>query len=246
MKTETLFIKLKTALENIIKENNIEEDKISILAKTLTPIEAIGDTVRKDFPIIVGKEVMLEADYKGSRGQAFTSAPVCFKGQIKDILDLDLMENDYNRGLFIATLNAVMAYLKLTDKTIHCKTEEPEICAKNSIEYIKTNFGSPKIALIGYQPALIENLAQHFELRVLDLSPENICQTRYGVMIEDGEKDYQKVIEWAELVLCTGSTLCNGSIVNFLELEKEVVFFGTTIAGTAALFNLKRMCLCSH
>lgn len=246
MTSENLFIELKNALENIMRENNMEASRICISAKTLTPIEAIGDTVRKDFPIIVGKEVMLEAECEGSLGQAFTSAPAHFRGQLKDILALDLMENDYNRGLFIAALNAVMARCGLASQTIHCKTEEPELCGKKSVDYLKKHFGTPKIALIGYQPALIENLSQHFELRVLDLNPENIGQNRYGLEIEDGIADYEKVTAWAELVLCTGSTLCNGSIVNFLDLEKNLVFFGTTIAGTATLLNLQRMCLCSH
>ena len=45
-------------------------DMISIVSKSLSSKEAIGNTKRKDFPIIVGKEIMLEADFKGAKGQA--------------------------------------------------------------------------------------------------------------------------------------------------------------------------------
>ena len=50
------------------------------------------------------------------------------------------------------------------------------------------------------------------------------------------------MLGWAELVLCTGSTLANASIENFLDIGKEVLFYGTTGAGAAALMDWKRLC----
>ena len=47
---------------------------------------------------------------------------------------------------------------------------------------------------------------------------------------------------YAELILCTGSTLCNGSIIDYLDLDKDVLFFGTTASGAAPLLGLKRVC----
>ena len=112
-------------------------------------------------------------------------------------------------------------------------------------EYIKAHYGQPKIALVGYQPAMLEKLSSEFELRVLDLNPENIGKDRYGIRVEHGMDDYQSVVlDWAELVLCTGSTLSNGSIVNFIDIGTPVVFFGITIAGTAEILGLERVCLC--
>ncbi|WP_236887593.1 hypothetical protein [Metaclostridioides mangenotii] len=62
---------------------------------------------------------------------------------------------------------------------------------------------------------------------------------------EDGIKDYKDVVEWADVIICTGSTLCNHSIVNFLFLEKPVYFYGTTIAGASEILGLDRLCFCS-
>ncbi len=59
-----------------------------------------------------------------------------------------------------------------------------------------------------------------FDVRVLDLDPDNIGKTKYGVLIEDGEKDLDEVLNWAEVLLVTGSTVVNGTIVNFWRLEK--------------------------
>ena len=66
---------------------------------------------------------------------------------------------------------------------------------------------------------------------------------RSGVLVEDGMSAYQGVVrDWAELVLCTGSTLCNGSFVNFLDIGKPVLFFGTSCAGAARILGAERFC----
>ena len=63
-------------------------------------------------------------------------------------------------------------------------------------------------------------------------------------LVEDGRVDgvSTAVCDWADLVLCTGSTVCNGSIVNFLHLKDKILFYGTTLAGAAALMGLPRIC----
>ena len=53
---------------------------------------------------------------------------------------------------------------------------------------------------------------------------------------------HDEVVAWADLILCTGSTLANGSIVEYLNLNKDVRFYGTTLAGAARLLDLKRVC----
>lgn len=248
MTKEELFNTLKNNLQKIIEENNLQTDKIKITSKGLTPTEAIGITKREDFPIISGREVMLMAEFQGSFGQAFTDSPALFNGSLKEILKLDIINDDYSRGLFIASLNAVMKHLNLIEKTIHCKNEEPESCALEFAKFTESNYKDKKIALIGYQPAILESLSRSkYQIRVLDLNPDHVGKNRYGIKVEDGISDFDEVVlNWADVIYCTGSTLCNGSIVNFLNLNKEVIFFGTTIAGTAKMLNLKRACFCSH
>ena len=38
------------------------------------------------------------------------------------------------------------------------------------------------------------------------------------------------------------STICNGTIVNYLDLDTEVVFYGTTLSGSGEMMGLKRAC----
>lgn len=246
MTMDTLMKELKNEFLNIISQNDLSDTKVSITAKTLTPKEAIGITKRKDYPILLGKEMMIQATCLGEKGQSFTSFPSVFQGSLRDILKMDIEKDKYARGLFIAALNAVLKYTGQISNTVHCKDGEPELCAQKMLSYIGTNYHNPKIALIGYQPALLEYLSKEYELRVLDLNPENIGQIRYGTFVEDGLIDFDEVVnQWADLILCTGSTICNATIINFINMDKEVLFFGTTLAGAAHIMGWNRVCFYS-
>lgn len=54
-----------------------------VTCRALSPEEAIGTTRRKDFPILTGKEVMLQAQVGDGRGQVFTSSPSMFDGTLE-------------------------------------------------------------------------------------------------------------------------------------------------------------------
>ncbi len=229
--------------KEIAEDNDILNEKIEVEVKTLKPEEAIGTPERKDFPILKGKEKMIQADFRGYKGQAFTDMPGKFSGTIYDILNIKL-ETNFDRSVLIASLNAVCSYLKICDRTVHCKDEEPEECARLCVEYINENYGSPKIALIGLQPAILHRLAEKFDVRVLDLDKDNIEKIKYGVEVEDGDEKTDEVLKWCDLILATGSTAANNSITNYIN-DKPVLFYGTTIAATACFKDLNRFCPCS-
>lgn len=242
-KQKEFYGELKERFLKLLEKEGLLDEEVEIKARSLTPEEAIGNPKRRDFPILTGKEVMMEADFRGSKGQSFTDSPAEYNGTLAEIVELDLINDSYGAGIFIAALNSVMKYLGLATGTLHCKNEEPEYCAIDLEKYLKENHNPKKITLVGYQPSMIERLSQSFQLRVLDLNPDNIGEERYGILIEDGnEEDYDVLNTWPDLVLVTGSTICNGSIVDFLNLEKPVVFFGMTIAGAAVLMDLERVC----
>lgn len=245
MEIKELFRIITERFVSLPKVAETLDDNVIIRAKTLSPEEAIGVTVRKDYPILMGKDRMIEADYKGTKGQAFTDAPSDWDGTIRELLKLDFENDPHARGLLIAAINAVMCYHGLCDRTVHCKNEIPEKCGLEIAKRIATDYQDPKTLIIGCQPAMIDSLSQTLShLRVLDLNPDNIGQEKSGVIIENGadEQIMANAKEWAELILCTGSTVSNGTLVDYLDTGKETLFYGTTLAGTAALLNLKRIC----
>lgn len=235
---------IKERFFNLIKEKDLMSSKVEVVStRTLTPQEVIGKPERDDFPLLKGKEVMLQADFKGSLGQAFTDMPGNYSGTLKEIFDMTL-DNNFKRAVFIATLNAVLRYLNYISKTVHCKDNEPAECAAHLVDYIKERFGNPRIAFIGMQPAMVEALAAQFKIRVVDLDPDNVEQKRCGVLIEDVAHT-KEILSWADVILATGTTVVNNTLTSLL-IEKSITFYGVTIAGVAYLKGYEQYCFCGH
>lgn len=243
MNQNRLYDILKDYLKKQALENNLLEAIVVVKGRVLTAQEAIGNPKQQDFPLLKGKEKLLQAEFEGCKGQAFTGSPGNFEGTLSELLEMPVKTN-FEKASFIAVLNAVMRYLKLVDGTVHCKDEEPSECAEKLVLHIKNIYGSPRIAMVGFQPAILKRCAQEFSLRIVDLDPDNVGQEKYGVLVEEGGKT-PELLEWCDLALVTGSTLANGTIIDFLDLDKPTIFYGTTIAGAAAVLGLNRFCACS-
>jgi uncharacterized protein (DUF4213/DUF364 family) len=236
---------LKSKLREIVDENRLLNENVEIKACLLSPKDAIGITKRKDYVILKGKEKLMQAEFKGSYGQAFTDSLNDFHGSIEKILELPL-KNNFERAIFISSLNAIMRYLGLADHTVHCKNNELENCAQKIVPFIIEKYVQPRICFVGLQPALVEACASKFPVKVLDLDKDNIGKEKRGVLILDGEKDYKDAIEWCDIALVTGSVVVNGTIENILKVRKPLIFFGTTAAGAAKLMGWERFCPCSY
>lgn len=242
----TLLEKARNQLTQIATTHKWDENEkvLIVSARDLTPEEAIGKPDRDDYPLLNGKEVMMEAKFRNGVGQAFTDQPGRFEGTLGDVLRLP-QDTNFRRAVFVATLNAIMRSLNQVEATIHCKDKEPSICAEKLPKYIQQHYGQPKIAFVGFQPALIQSLSNAaFDLRVTDLNPDNIGQIRCGVRIDDAALN-AKHARWADIILSTGSVLVNDT---YLELQqgKPIIYYGVTAAGLAKLFDLPRICFCGR
>ena len=248
MTKEELFACLRHRFGEVLRRYDIEDDAIDVVCRALTPEEAIGShTKRRDFPILTGKDVMIQAEYRGFKGQAFTDAPAAYHGRLRDVLSMDLCSDRYARSLFLATVNAVMGSIGLCVGTAHCRNDGPEQCAEDIRSYLAEFYPRVRrIGQVGFQPAMVEMLAKsNYDVRVMDLNPQNIGQIKYGIEIEDGADQAVKedvIKNYADIILCTGSTLANGTIEDYLDVQPEVHFYGITAAGACALLGLKRLC----
>ena len=220
------------------------DEPVSIVsARALSAKEAIGEPDRDDYPLLKGKEVMIEAQFKGSRGQAFTDTPGTFEGSIRDIIALPLT-NNFQRAVFIASLNAFMRELGHISGTLHCRDKEPEQCAREFVQHVRERFGNPRVSFVGFQPAMIERLSERFELRALDLDEDNIGTNKFGLTIE-GPESTNDVLEWGDIIIATGSTCVNGTMQQFVG-KKPVVFFGVSAAAVSTLCGFERFCRYPH
>ena len=232
---------LQKTFKDVVDKNELNEKEIAVTCSVLTAQEAIGNPGREDFPIQKGKEKLMQACFEGSYGQAFTDMPSVYSGKVKELTNMPL-DTNFDRAVFISGMNAVLRDLKMADRTVHCKDKGPKECSLELAAMIEEEYGSPKIALFGLQPAMAEVLSKKFILRIFDLDEDNIEKEKFEILIENGICDLKEVEDWADLFLVTGSTVCNGSIVNFLGIKKPVIFFGTTVAGAASLSGLNRFC----
>jgi len=223
----------------LIKENGLEGDEVTVRAATLSTEQAIGNPEDKDYPIVKGEERLMQAEFRGSRGQAFTDMYGNFSGRLADIAAMDL-KNNFRRAIFIASLNAVMRHLGLINQTIHCKDNQPRECGQELVKYIEKNYGRPRIAMVGFQPRMVEALAKKFELRVTDMDKDNIGREKFGVKIDDPSRAKEN-LDWCDIAVVTGTTIVNDTIDQF-RTNKPVVFYGITISGAAKLAGLNSFC----
>ncbi len=186
---------------------------------------------------------MIQAEFRGALGQAFTDQYGNFAGTLEDIWHMPL-HNNFRRAIFIATLNAVLRSVNQIDHTIHCRDQEPAECAVELATYIRQQFGVPKLGQVGFQPRMIETLAAHFPLRVLDMDPERIGTQKAYIPIE-APTATADVVAWADVLLVTGTTLVNDTLPRFLH-HKPTIFYGTTIAAAGYLMGWERFCVKSR
>jgi len=238
------YTEIKDKFCQLVTDDDIWTSQINIVnVRALTPQEAIGNPDRDDFPLLKGKEVMIQADFRGIKGQAFTDMPGNYSGTLMDVFELPLI-NNFQRAIFTATLNAVLRSLGFITNTIHCRDKEPKKCAFHLNEYLKNRFGQSRIAFIGFQPAMISTLGKDFEMRVIDLDIDNIGKRKAGIQIEDISKT-NDILKWSEIILATGTTAANNTLPTLLN-GKPIIFYGVTISGIAYLMGYEKFCYCSH
>lgn len=240
------LIDVKGALNLLATENQLSLMKVKVNSRALSSQEAIGDPERRDFPLLRGKEVLIQAEVEGGIGQAFTSDPISFSGTVSELLNWKV-ERFGKQALEVAVLNALCNKLGLANNTIHCLNNEPEECAKKISSFLLEQHGLCNVGIVGYQPAILEHCAQVFgtqRVRITDLNPDNIGQVRYGVQVWDGFSDTHKLIDESDVLLVTGTILVNGTHEELLSQigDKPYYFYGTTCAGLAAINKMNRLC----
>ncbi len=247
MSTEALE-RSQPIFRQIVEKASLSEADVSVLVKPLTPEEAIGYPGRRDFPILIGKERVIEARVAGGLGHAFTDTAQDFLGRLNEVLDLPLDENG-RRAIYLAAMNATLQHLGELNGTVHCKDDDPERCGAEIARTLRQRFGKPTVGLIGLNPAIAEYLVQSFDsdrVHITDLNPDNIGKSQYGVEICDSAAWTDEMLAFVDVVLLTGTTLVNGTFDHIwnqiAEHGKTGLVYGVTAAGVCKLLEYERIC----
>ncbi len=250
--TMPILEQARERFEQVVARVSLPDPEIRVLVKALTPEEAIGSQGRRDFPIILGKERVMEAEFAGARAHVFSDSPKEFIGKLADVVDLPLDSNGH-RAIFAGVLNAVLRYLDWTEKTLHCRDEEPEQCAVEIAAFMKCKYHDATVGLVGLNPAIAESLSDALgpgNVKVTDLNPDNVGKLKYGIEIWDGRTRTEDLVKVSDVVLLTGTTLVNGTFDALMrEIRrqgKEYLIYGVTSSGVSALMGLNRICPCGR
>jgi hypothetical protein len=234
-----LYEIIKKGFTKLINETGLQGEEVVIRATPLSPDQAIGNPEDRDYPLVAGVERLMQAEFRGALGQAYTDMYGDFSGRLSEIAAMDL-KNNFRRAIFISSLNALMKHLGLITNTVHCKDNQPKECSQELVRYVEKNYGQPKVAMAGFQPRMVEALAKKFELRVSDMDRDNIGKEKFGVKIYDPAHTEEN-LKWCDIALVTGSTIVNNTIAQF-RIAKPVIFYGVTISGAAKLLGLNHFC----
>lgn len=228
-------------LKALTDERGMDNELITINCRALSPEEAIGNPLHDDYPIQLGKERLIEAEFMGKKGQAFSDSYFHYTGSVKEILSFRL-DTNARRAIFISSLNAIMAEIGKMPEALHCKNDDLMRCGETFAGYLDKFAGAAQnVLLVGLQPRLLEILTTRKQVRVCDLNPDNIGTKKCGVTI-DGPERFAENARWADAVFATGSTVVNGTIDTIVKARQDTVFYGVTIAGIARLAGLRQFC----
>ncbi len=224
----------------LLEEHNISLNEIvSCIYRSGKELELPSN----DYALMRGKEVLLTCRFRGVEGQVFTVAPRFFYNSIGTVLRLGL-NNLRERSIFYATVNAVLRYLGLINKTIHCRGCDPEKCGEDLAKWIINNYGySVRVLHIGYQPGHVRVLRRYLKdnLIVTDLSSDLIGKRLSSdLLIVDGLLN-DILIGYVDVVLATSSSIINTTFYDILLysilLNKELVVYGVSGIGVVNLLK---------
>ncbi len=218
----------RAELKRRLAGTDLLEQGVEVSVGVLTPQEAIGDPKRRDFPILTGRERMVEAAFLSSKGHAFTDAPAVFSGPLRVALALSL-DKSANRAVVIAVLNAVCRHQGIILQSLHCRDDGPESCGAHIAQWLFCRWGRVRVGMVGFNPAIADHLGRE----------------KFGVMIWDSGR-YEELISRSRVVLVTGTTLANGTFDELMravrQYQRDCWVYGVTASGPAHLLGFNNLC----
>lgn len=180
------------------------------------------------------------ASFNGFEGEAYTETPSDFDGTLKGAVELPPSDKGIDARC-LAAINAAMNSLGLCAGTFPATFDERrlytdalfgQVCGERAIR--------SNIILVGYDGYIVKKfVSEDIDFWTMDRDPDNISQDRFKhVIVNSGFYNREACFAWGKLFIITGSTLTNGTIVQYLDRGKELLFYGITIAGAATLLGL--------
>lgn len=237
MTIEELYQQILSAFYEIKGAKELLKEMVSVTASrepecTLRPENDPPSTVAHP-------EYCVTAVLGGVKGEAYTENPEDFSGTLEQALSIPPTEKGIS-AVTIAALNAAVSSLGLAPGTFPEGEEAKQRYADALCRFVTEHYGTGNIVLVGYDGYLVKRFMEEgWDFWTMDRDPDHISQDRFHhVVVNNAKRNRESSFVWGKYFIVTGSTLCNGTILHYLNSEKELLFYGITCAGTAALLKL--------
>lgn len=210
---------------------------------TATGSEEPEHTLRpeNDVPSLAARpEYCVTAELCGKKGEAYTETPESFTGTLEEALQIPPSEKGIS-AVTLAALNAAMDCLSLAPGSFSEEPAQLAAYADALCRDVTERVGKEgKIVLVGYDGYIVKRFMEEgLTFWTLDRDPDHIAQDRFDhVVVNGARRNRESAFLWGDLFLVTGSSLCNGTAVHYLNSGKELLFYGITCAGAAKLLSL--------
>jgi len=184
-------------------------------------------------------EYRVTAIFRGTKGEAYTECPEAFEGTLQEALDLPVSERGIHAAA-LASINAVMSYLNQCPGTFSDDEETHIRYADALYRHVRSQYGTDHIVLIGYDGYIVKKFVDEgMDFWTLDRNPDHITKNRFEhVIVNSAKYNRESCYAWGRLFILTGSSLCNGTAVQYLDHQIPVLFYGITCAAAATLLGL--------
>ena len=237
MTVKDLYQQIITAFYGLDGTKDLLKETVSVSGskepeRTLRPENEPASSVARP-------EYCVTATLCGVKGEAYTEEPEDFCGTLKEALEIAPTEKGIS-AVTIASINAAMNFLGLAPGTFP-EGEEARFCYADALcRYVTEHHGKNNIILVGYDGYLVKRfMDEGLEFWTMDMDPANITQNRFHhVVVNNAKRNRESSFVWGKYFVVTGSSLCNGTILHYLNSGKELLFYGISCAGVAKLLDL--------
>lgn len=172
-------------------------------------------------------------------GEAYTEIPSSFEGSLREALEIPATE----KGISAVSVSALNAAMNCLSGVPGVFPEDPQCRAAYAdalCHYVTEHYGRSRIVLVGYDGYIVKRFMEEgLDFWTMDRDPDHISQDRFHhVIVNSAKRNRESCFAWGNILIVTGSTLCNGTIVQYLDSGKELLFYGITCSGAAVLLSL--------
>ena len=185
-------------------------------------------------------EYRVTASFKGYEGEAYTETPEDFDGTLREAISLPASDKGIDART-LSAINAVMNSLGLCAGVFPATFDERRLYTEALFGHVCGDLGiRSNLILVGYDGYIVKKfVSEDIDFWTMDRDPDNISQDRFKhVVVNSGRYNREACFAWGKYFIVTGSTLTNGTIVQYLDKGKDILFYGITIAGAATLLGL--------